>query len=361
MRLAPAGTGLFDGLAGISLGLATVYAATGHEGAASLAKQALSPVSDDLRRWARELDGPVGAFGGASGLAYAVFVGQSILGDDSGEYREILSEYVRSVGEAVESDTFFDLGSGAAGAAAVLSCLLEAKIPLRTESLDSLDRAVSKLREGALRLPDLDGRGWIANSLPKPLGGFSHGTSGIGWALARSSRWLDDDSLKSLARDALRFDDNYWSKSVELWQDMRPENHGREVFPVHWCHGAAGIYLARAQANQFLAEAAPSTAVDRAKTALLRHHTPGNDSLCHGSLGNAICLYAGGSEEDGYRYFSSSMHRIRESNFKHGLGFPATSVPGLMLGYSGFMHAISLSLNRDIPPALCLSSRGLRF
>lgn len=361
VRLAPSGTGLFDGLAGIGVGLATSFSTSGDETSRELARNAFDPVLDDLRSWSREPNGPVGAFSGASGLAYSLAVGQSVLGDESGDYRQAILDFVQTLRTKVSNDTFFDLGTGSSGAVAVLSCLLEAGIPFPSECLDALDAAAKTVTRNAQTFDGMSGVGWVANNLQRPLGGFSHGVSGIGWALSRSARWLNDREVESTCADALLFDDNYLDPQSGLWRDARPETGDERVLPVHWCHGAAGIFLARALAQQALPGTVDEASVVAAKSAVMNSPLPSSDSLCHGALGNAMCLYAVGDRDAGDSYLASALQRIVESTFKHGLGFQADSVPGLMLGYAGLLHAFAVVRSPQIPSVLSLGSEGLRF
>ncbi|MDO4253006.1 MAG: lanthionine synthetase LanC family protein [Rothia sp. (in: high G+C Gram-positive bacteria)] len=128
------------------------------------------------------------------------------------------------------------------------------------------------------------------------------------------------------------------------------------MFPIHWCHGAAGIYLARALSQSSLQSSYVSELIDQSKSALLDSPLPRNDSLCHSSLGNAICLYSAGDRKAGRQYLDESVRRILASNFRHGLGLPVKTVPGLMLGYAGFIHAICVAINESIPSVLSFES-----
>lgn len=248
------------------------------------------------------------------------------------------------------------MGSGAAGLVSVLSSFIEADLPFQEECLESLDRATSFLISQSEKDNQFQGIYWRSNNSSIPLGGFSHGASGIAYALSRVSKHLHDEKIKESAFSALSFDNNYFDESRGLWQDMRAENGNTKIFPVHWCHGASGIYLARALSQSYLPQEEVIELTDQAKSALLHSPLPGNDSLCHGSLGNAVCLYSAGDRVAARQYLDKSMQRILKSDFRHGLGLPVKNVPGLMLGYAGFMSALCLAIDDSLPSILAFEA-----
>ena len=356
VRLAPSGTGIFDGLAGIGLGLASAYATTANDMALALTKKCLTPVAIDLERWCNDRRGPLGAFSGAGGLAYSLFTASKLLGEDVDQWLDLVRRYVLSVRDPVSEDDLLDVSAGAAGAAAVLAALLESRAPFRDDCLTALAACVERLRRRATSLVGFDGLCWPTGELKSPLGGFSHGAAGVGWAIARSLPWLNSSEDVELAARALRFDDNYWDRDHSLWLDARPESANHRVFPVHWCHGATGIFLARFQASQISSELIPEASVERARHAVISNPMPRNDCLCHGALGNAMCLSLDAASQDARNYMRASWNRITHGKFRHGLGFPAHTVPGLMFGYAGLLHGLSWAINSSVPGILWLGA-----
>lgn len=356
VRLSPLGTGLFDGLAGVSLSLMQCSKVLEDEASAIYAKKALSPVAHDLSKWNLNAEGPIGALGGSSGLAYAVAMGELYLESGSEDYLQILFDFVKKSREVVEQDIFYDLGSGAAGLISVLSSFIEADFPFQEECLQTLDKATSFLISQSEHNERFKGIYWRSNNSSVPLGGYSHGTSGIAYALSRSGKHLNNENISESAISALSFDDNYFDNAQGLWQDMRTENGDTKVFPVHWCHGAAGIYLARALSQPYLPQEEFIEFTNKAKYALINSSLPGNDSLCHGSLGNAVCLYSAGDRVLARQYLDKSMQRILKSDFRHGLGLPVKNVPGLMLGYAGFMSSLCMALDDSLPSVLAFEA-----
>jgi Lanthionine synthetase C-like protein len=100
--------------------------------------------------------------------------------------------------------------------------------------------------------------------------GFSHGASGIAWALMQVGRYFNASGLIYLAEEALRYEMQYFHEPAKNWLDLRlgphrlnkPDVHKwqletflREMTDVNaWAHGAAGIALSRQMALRITKE-----------------------------------------------------------------------------------------------------------
>src|SRR5690606_36628662 len=73
--------------------------------------------------------------------------------------------------------------------------------------------------------------------------------SGIGWALAETAWATDDDDLRSLAGEALRYERSFFSPVLSAWPDLRGVSRTADPAPASWtnawCHGAIGIGAVR--------------------------------------------------------------------------------------------------------------------
>lgn len=365
--LQPLGTGLFDGLAGVALALDLAGAALGDVSAHALARRALVPVAEELESWIDQPRGPIGAHSGAGGLAYALAthltlaraVGRGHEVDPA--WADLLPRYVARATAEIPADTYLDVTSGTAGALAVTVALAEAGLVDVPALRHLADAAVDHLDDRSLASPSRGGpvRSWRTGDSGVSLGGFSHGASGIGWALARGAAVLADDRAETLARAALAFEDTYLDARLGLWRDARPEWSTQAAYPVHWCHGATGIALARGQAARWLGDGALALTAGDAMTAVLAHSLPANDSLCHGSLGNAAVL----TEVAGPRlapaaavYRDEALDRVAQGAFAPGLGLGAVTSPGLMVGFAGLVHHLATELRPGLPNALWLGT-----
>jgi type 2 lantibiotic biosynthesis protein LanM len=181
--------------------------------------------------------------------------------------------------EAVEADQSRDLLSGAAGAIVPLLRLAERTGQPRWQEL--AHSIGNRLREQAIWS---DGTAyWASRELPDGLGGLSHGTAGIGWALARLASRTGDPELAGLAEAAFAYDETYYDPRLGGWR--HPRASGGTA--VAWCHGSVGIGVAAAD---LLARQAHPPA-DRLRDRLRRAADatwPGGfgatHTLCHGDM-----------------------------------------------------------------------------
>ncbi|AZZ56973.1 type 2 lanthipeptide synthetase LanM [Rathayibacter iranicus] len=350
----PVGPTLYDGLAGIAFSAACAHRVFPHLGLDDLAGRASHAIAAILDDWsAARVSLPIGAFSGASGLLYSLARQDSLLGTD--RYRTTRLAAIRQVTEGARSDTFFDVMAGSAGALAVLTSLPESeteegRTAVRTLAEHLLENAVDA-GDGALA--------WESGTARVRLGGFSHGSTGIGWALARAADALDDREIGEAALAALRFDDTLFDPRRGRWLDARTESleQGR-LFPAHWCHGTAGIAMARA------ASAALLDAPDLLERAVIGANQttddrlPADDSLCHGALGNLLALRAFDKHAPGCvdvaSFAERTLDRIGRSAARSGLPRGITTVRGLLLGTAGALSALCRELDPDLPNVLLL-------
>jgi rhamnogalacturonyl hydrolase YesR len=141
--------------------------------------------------------------------------------------------------------------------------------------------------------------------------GFSHGVSGIGFVFMELSRMTGNKAFNDIARLAFKYEEQFFDAEKNNWVDLRngvytPEDAARHraAFEANnkiffsspnqmnaWCHGAAGIGLARARAVELLEEESYQTDLENAlrKCDLPpKNHSPeGSFTMCHGVLGNA--------------------------------------------------------------------------
>ena len=347
----PVGPTLYDGLAGIVIGAAAGHRAFPRWGLDDLAARGAHAIAAILDDWSSgRVTLPVGAFSGAAGLLYALARYESIVGVD--RFGATRASAVRRFRDAAGTDGYLDVMAGSAGAIAVLTSIraaddAETDVAVRALAYHLLERAV-ETSDGALV--------WESGATRARLGGMSHGATGIGWALAAASATLADREIADAAQRALGFDDDLFDVRRERWLDARPESlaQGR-LFPAHWCHGTAGIALARADAAVLLGD---DTLLPLADLGALETATdlPSDDSLCHGSLGNLMALR--GIESRGGPaagdYAERVIARIDRDGPHSGLPSGITTVRGLMVGTAGTLYALCRELDPDLPNILLL-------
>ena len=141
--------------------------------------------------------------------------------------------------------------------------------------------------------------------------GFSHGASGIGFVFMELSRMTGNKAFNDMARLAFKYEEHFYDSEKNNWSDLRngvytdqDVKRHRDAFEANnraffnspnqmnaWCHGAAGIGLARARAVELLEDevynADLNKACDKCDLPPEMHSAEGSFTMCHGVLGNA--------------------------------------------------------------------------
>ena len=242
----PVGYDLYSGLSGIALFFAALARVSGDPRYRRDALATLRMIRQDVRRNGRKTLEQMG-IGGVAGFSSAVYafvaihrlIGAPELLEDALEMAALITD------EAIGEDRHFDVMHGAAGAIFALVALYDA-----TRSETALRQAAAcaahLLRH---RVAAADGlRVWKSESFAKPLCGFSHGVSGIAAALFRLYARTGDPALPAAAHEALAYERGLFQPDKGRWPDLRfPDKNGEGLIDA-WCHGAAGIGMARLEA-----------------------------------------------------------------------------------------------------------------
>jgi Lanthionine synthetase C-like protein len=162
-----------------------------------------------------------------------------------------------------------DLLSGYTGNLLLLSLLYHHTNHPKVLSMVSLliDRLIAEARISARGLK------WDYSRSKKAydsMTGFSHGASGIAWVLMQVGQYFNASGLIYLAKEALRYEMQYFHEPAKNWLDLRLGPHRLNKPDVHewqletflpemtdvnaWAHGAAGIALSRQMALQITKE-----------------------------------------------------------------------------------------------------------
>lgn len=294
------GPDLYGGTSGIALFLARLYSATGEKLYRTAAIGALNQAWSKLGEI--PATGRSSFYSGSLGIAYArVAVAQSLSQDS-----ENLSA-LKLIQSLFEGDTplqGLDVISGSAG---IIPVLLALHCRFGRDWL--LDSAIEQ-GEHLLKHARKRDEGWswttLQISMRDDLTGFSHGVSGIVWALLELYQATGDQRWRSAAEEGVRYERRWFNAQQGNWADLRmlDEASRRPGSPLSysmaWCHGAPGIALTRLRAWEILREDAYRFEAEAALAATagsLSVRSPsdaGSFSLCHGRAGNAEApLYAG--------------------------------------------------------------------
>ena len=355
---------LYVGLSGVAITLAAYL----HEMQARRAdriegvREALDGVLKVLR--STEQARPVEAVGGFIGVGSQILAWLTLHDDDP--RADFLAMAIRQGGvmeqRDFEEERNFDVLEGVAGTIVPLLQLSDATGDARWLALAA--KAARRLEQGAI--VDARGARWPAAVFEEPIGGFAHGSTGIGWALSRLAlsqagstedrhRWLQ------LAERAFDFEESLYLPEFGNWLDVRKPD-SRE-FPNTWCHGSVGIGLAACDLYARTGGERHLHTLRRAVQAAKQGGWGYSHTLCHGDLSmwelllRASRLVPDLLPPEAMPGSAVILSSIEEHGIVGGLARDAFT-PGLMSGISGSIHQLlRMHPDCDLPSPLLLECR----
>lgn len=332
-QLRPLRMDLYNGSAGVALFFAALERVAPGSGG-STARAALSPLrrfvaAADASRLARE-GYTIGAATGAGAFVYALLRSGELLGDAS-----LLEDARRAAAsitpEWIAADDAYDVMSGAAGAALALLALHAA-----TGDEDALARAV-RCGEHLLAKRTF------------ALTGFSHGAAGIAYALLRLAAATGDDRFARASAEATAWETSVFDEAEGNWPDLR---FAGRAFMNAWCHGAAGIGMARLASLGIARSDALRRDVDAAISAVVRDGVAAKDGLCCGTLGRAELLVAA-NDDRAFDAASAVVASARDAGAYRLSGHEIEFFdPSLFQGLAGVGYALLRTARRDAVPSV---------
>ena len=294
------GYDLYAGNGGIALFLAALHRVTGNGSYRDLALAAFEPFHVDLATAeSRERIARIMGVGGGTGIGSVIYslvrtatlMDEPTLLDDALAAADLISQ------ERIDADRHFDVLTGSAGAILGLLALHEMRPDDR-----ALQPAIACGRHllEAQRPSEAGGGAWHTLS-NRQLTGFSHGAAGIVLALMRLYDRTGDTAFRDAARDGLAYETATFSSTEKNWPDFRefgdePTNIPR--YPIQWCHGAAGIGLARIGCLGVCDDDPIRTDIDVAIESTSDMPIASVDHLCCGNFGRLEVLFSAGQHLD---------------------------------------------------------------
>jgi type 2 lantibiotic biosynthesis protein LanM len=200
---------------------------------------------------------------------------------------------------------------------------------------------------------------WPSRLWPDGLGGFAHGVTGIGWALARLALATGGTRFADAAHAAFAFEDALYDEAAGGWLDLRTP--GEKAYSAAWCHGAVGIGIC---AVDLARRGWPdvSQAAERAVASATHRGFGWNHTLCHGDLGcwellsDAHELGLTPDGPDRHELSAQVITSLEDNGPVSGLARDAYS-PGLLAGLGGTAYQL-LRMHPDsgLPSALTLGA-----
>ena len=353
--LNPLSVDLYTGLPGVCLFLAYLAHVTGRSDHDEMARRCVASLEAELEKALTGGFREPSAFDGLAGVAYVLSHVGALWSEP--RFVRLARSLLPSIVEGLEDFERFDLLSGWAG---ISLCLL---------SLDAVDRCESALglakRCGdrlVMAATELDGAlVWRDAERPDPpLTGLGHGAAGVALALGELAAVAGTAEHAEIAVYALDYERRLFSKDARNWPDLRRSSRQRK-FQVAWCHGAAGIGLARLRSWLRHPDGETEHEVREAVQTTLSEGLSASQCLCHGTLGNLDLLVSAARVFPRWKLgppardlLASTIRQINDQGFLTAAPF-ALDTPGLMLGLSGIgLGLLRCELPDEVPSVLTL-------
>ena len=336
---------LYSGLTGVILFLAYLTHVTGNTTYRKTAESALSTLEAKLA----VLSSKPGS-GGYNGLGSQLFLYSHLaVLWKSPALRHKAHALLVPLRTKIENETGLDIIAGTAGGLLALLSLLDLQNTSEVENLaiacgDKLLKFFATYEAAPMQTLD-------ARVLPYPRG-FAHGLSGLAFALARLSRRTGISKYQDAAIRMLDLERAFIGE--DQWTDI-PGNEKQAA----WCHGAAGIALARMGAYQTDRSARLRLGCEVALNYLVQQPDLDNHTLCHGSIGNLDPLIVASEVfSDDPRWVEMLKLRgesVLKSIRTRGLSSPLPGhliEPGMMMGLSGMGLGMLRLARPDLVPSV---------
>lgn len=357
--LGPLGPDLCTGLAGLALFFGALGSVADQPAHTGLARAALRTARAQVERGALPR---VGGCAGAGGIIYA-FTQLGSWWED----RELLDHAVslaRQAGDWSTTDTQFDFAAGSAGSIVALQAL-HAVRPCGAVR-DAVRACADRLIEGAQ--PAGPGLAWLPQPMREagvakvPIAGLAHGTAGIAWPLLVAAALCGEPRYHDAALAALAYERSLFLPEAGTWRDLRAERGGAPFAISAWCHGAAGVGLARIRGLPYHGGPLTRAEIVAAVRHTLRIGFGTNHSLCHGDLGSLELLTLAADalatphwHDRAQRLAGAVLDSIDERGWLSGAPH-GVETPGLLLGLAGTGYGLlRLASPQRVPSVLTLA------
>jgi lantibiotic modifying enzyme len=368
------GPDLYGGTPGVAWFLAQLGSATGDPDFRRTSLAAAACTLRQLDRQPRVAKAPIAYYSGLLGTAFALERVAALSG--AGALGEHVDGLLAQVAAGVGAPHVLGVIDGNAGAIPALLALSRGgQRPVARELAQRLGEELlaTAVRQGSVWT-------WAVEKVAGPgigtvpLAGFSHGNAGLGLALFELYAATGRRDFRDGGRAAFAYEDGLFDAAAGNWPDLRPlgpEETQINRFPVAWCHGAAGIALARMRAAALDPEAAETyqsaariaLATTRAEldNALTRERH--DATLCHGAGGLSEILWTGGQwlGDAALGEAARAVGRALIDNYAARGSWPSGTAtsgpnPSLMVGTAGVgMHFLRLHAPDCVPPLLIVT------
>jgi len=357
---------LYDGTAGIALFLSRLVRVTGDPRQQAILRGALNQL--DKATADGRAAASFGFYSGTAGMACAFFNGADALGEPHWIDRGLA--LMSRVAQLAPDPTAVDVMRGSAGS---IPPLLHAAARYAREDLLAAAAAQGEHLLGTAVRSDA-GWSWDCGGGLRLIG-YAHGAAGIACALLELRQALNDARYGEAAAQALRFERSHFNPDKGNWPDLRMSAGGQggvadaSLYPAMWCHGSAGIGLARLRIRDLAGDDPElrrdlDAALAATQAALTQPIAQAQGyCLCHGAAGQADLLIEAAQRLDHAPYLQlaeavgqTGLAAYHANDLPWPCGVPARGeAPNLMLGLAGIGYFyLRLAAPETVPSILIL-------
>lgn len=222
---------LYNGLSGILLFFEAMWQKkrenTYHSVVEQLKKQLFEHTDTLIQDGSNRQNDKMGLFDGEAAVAFTYWIMYKFTAEESYMiYAKKQCQFILNNAHQVSSD---DLIQGRAGIIILMSLMYE-----ETQDRMYLDTAQ---KVGKNLVESIQSENCLA--------GMAHGYSGMAVAMALLGKYTGEENYKEIVLELCRKEDQLFDYSMNNWCDIR-EGKENPRNTVAWCHGSAGILLARA-------------------------------------------------------------------------------------------------------------------
>ncbi|MCP4021505.1 MAG: type 2 lantipeptide synthetase LanM [Desulfobacteraceae bacterium] len=338
IKLCPLRHALYNGSSGIALSLGASYVILRDESIKTLALEAVAPLCHDLNQPQEKfaLQGyGIGAGEGMDSMVYSLSLLSQLLGEPQLIDEALTLAHLIPV-ELIENDTIYDVIGGSAGLILSLGRLY--RQTKENFLLDLIKAAAKKLLQHEVPLK------W--ENKKSPWAGYSHGAAGFSLALTQAEQLIKTDKYTAAASKWRDYERQLQHKSSGNFYDARHETPGDpdiKKFMCAWCHGSAGIGLARLLENKIHADELSKKDIELSIQATIAHPKESLNHLCCGNTGRLEFIFSAGLGLKKEEYVSLARTRLMEILKENSDGFywhygRHEDNLGLFSGLSGILY-----------------------
>ncbi|GCF06930.1 hypothetical protein KDI_04940 [Dictyobacter arantiisoli] len=364
-RIMPTDIDLYNGNTGIALFLAYLGHITHEQHYTAFAQDILAATREQFQNVLQHAERyRIGAFTGLSSYVYLLLQLGSLWQDQT--LHQEAEALIPQLAALVEQDQLLDIVGGTAGFLAILTSFYTVlpSSTILTAAIQCGDHLLAQMQHTS------EGSGWLSRPYKLPLTGFSQGNAGIAWSLCQLFEISGKARFRRSAFVAWEYERKLYSQEKQNWPDRRKvalSNHETELtgfedeeYMTTWCHGAAGIALARLGSLATCDDEKIREEIENALQTTLTDGFSANHSLCHGDLGNLDILLTAqhllGDEhyQTHIQHLSSMLlYSIEVQGWITGVP-QGIETPGLMTGLAGIGYALLRLAAPDQVPSILL-------